>query len=120
MRVPLQIALRNLPPSAMLEKRVRGNAAKLEDFHPRIVSCRVAIEESGLHHRRGRQFEVRIDVRIPGDEIVVNRAHSEDVYVAVRDAFDAVKHRLQEAARIMRGETKGRGKEGAESGGEKT
>lgn len=105
-RVPLQIALRNLPHSAALEERIRESAAKLEEFHPRIVSCRVAIEASGKHRRNGRQYEVRIDVRVPGEELVANRAHSEDVYVAVRDAFNAVKHQLQEHAKIARGDTK--------------
>jgi len=105
-KIPLQIAVRNLPHSPALEERVRESAAKLEEFHPRIVSCRVAIEESGMHHRRGRQFEVRVDVRVPGDQIVANRSHGEDVYVAVRDAFDAMRHQLQEAARITRGDTR--------------
>jgi len=106
MRIPLQITVRNLPHSAALEERIRESAAKLEEFHPRIVSCRVAIEASGKHRRSGRQFEVRIDVRVPGDELVVNRAHSEDVYVAVRDAFNAARNQLQERAQIVRGDTK--------------
>lgn len=105
-KIPLQIAVRNLPRSDALEERIREGAEKLEEFHPGIVSCRVAVEASGKHRRNGRQFEVRIDVRVPGDELVANHAHSEDVYVAVRDAFDAVKHQLQEAARIVRGDTK--------------
>jgi len=118
-KIPLQIAVRNLPRSAALEERVRENAAKLEEFHARSVSCRVAIEASGKHRSKGRQFEVRIDVRVPGGEIVANRAHDEDVYVAVRDAFNAVRHQLQETARIVRGDTKAhRTPPGEESGEE--
>lgn len=121
MRIPLQITVRNLPHSAALEERIRESAAKLEEFHPRIVSCRVAIEASGKHRRSGRQFEVRIDVRVPGEELVANRAHSEDVYVAVRDAFNAAKHQLQERAQIVRGDTKAhRTMPGREPGEEQT
>ena len=121
MKIPLQIAVRNMPHSAVLEERIRENAAKLEEFHTRIVSCRVAIEASGKHRSKGRQFEVRIDVRVPGDELVANRAHNEDVYVAVRDAFNAVRHQLQETARIVRGDTKAhQTTPDEEAGGEET
>ena len=121
MKIPLQIAVRNLPRSPALEERVREGVAKLEEFHPRIVSCRVAIEKSGMHRRHGGQFEVRIDVRVPGEEIVANRAHGEDVYVAVRDAMNAVRHQLQETARNVRGEDKTpRAAPGEEPDGEQT
>ena len=45
---------------------------------------------------------------MPGQEIVVNHEHDEDVYVALRDAFDAAKRRLEDYARIRRGETRTR------------
>jgi ribosomal subunit interface protein len=121
MKIPLQIAVRNMPHSAALEERIRENAAKLEEFHARIVSCRVAVEASGKHRNKGRQFEVRIDVRVPGEELVANHAHNEDIYVAVRDAFNAVRHQLQETARIVRGDTKAhQAAPGEKPGGEET
>jgi len=106
MEVPLQIVVRNFPHSAALEARVRESVAKLEEFHPRIVSCRVTIEESSRHQRQGRQLQVRIDVRVPGKEIAVNREHDEDVYVALGDAFDAARRQLEDAARVARGDVK--------------
>jgi cold shock CspA family protein len=49
---------------------------------------------------------VSIDLRVPGKEIVANRDHHEDVYVALRDAFDAAKRQLEETVRLQRGEVK--------------
>jgi ribosome-associated translation inhibitor RaiA len=51
---------------------------------------------------------VRIDVTVPGREIVINHDHDEDVYVALRDAFDAARRQLEDYARIRRGETRDR------------
>jgi len=109
MQVPLQITVRDFPQSEALEARIREKAAKLGEFHPRMTSCRVTVEELHKHHQQGRHFQVSLDVRVPGSEIVVNRAHHEDVYVALRDAFDAVKRRLEEVPRVKRGHARARG-----------
>ena len=109
MQIPLQITVRDFPQSEALEVRIREKAAKLEEFHPHITSCRVTVEELRKHHQQGRHFQVSLDVRVPGREIVVNRAHDEDVYVALRDAFDAAKRQLEEVARVKRGDVKARG-----------
>jgi ribosomal subunit interface protein len=106
MQVPLQITVRDFPQSEALEARIRDKAAKLGEFHPRITSCRVTVEELRKHHQQGRHFQVSVDVRVPGKEIVANRAHHEDVYVALRDAFDAAKRQLEEVARLKRGDVK--------------
>jgi ribosome-associated translation inhibitor RaiA len=42
---------------------------------------------------------VRIDLKVPGKEIVVNRDHDEDIYVALRDAFDVARRQLEDHAR---------------------
>lgn len=106
MQVPLQITTRGIAHSEALEAHIRDKAAKLEEFHPRITSCRVTVEELAQHHRQGKQFQVRIDLRVPGHEVVANRDHAEDVYVALRDAFDSVKRQLEETVRLRRGEVK--------------
>ena len=106
MQIPLQITVRDVQHSEALEARIRDKAAKLEQFHPRIMSCRVTVEESHKHRNQGRHFQVRVDVRVPGREIVANRDHAEDPYVALREAFDAAKRQLEELARSQRGEVK--------------
>ena len=106
MQTSLQITVRDMSRSEALEQRIREKAEKLEQFHPRITSCRVLVEAAGRHHHQGCQFNVRLDIRVPGREIVATRDHDEDVYVALRDAFDAAGRQLEEVAREMRGDVK--------------
>ena len=107
MQVPLQITVNDMSHSAALDARIREKAAALERFHSRITSCRVTVSEFSKHHRKGRQFQVQIDVHVPGHgEIVSNRHHHEDVYVALRDAFASTTRQLEDFARERRGEVK--------------
>ncbi|HVP07946.1 MAG TPA: HPF/RaiA family ribosome-associated protein [Burkholderiales bacterium] len=106
MQIPLQITYRDIGHSDALEAHIRDKAAKLEEFYPRITSCRVVVEERDRHHHQGKQFTVKLDIRVPEHEVVVDRDHHEDVFVALRDAFDAAKRRLEDVARVQRGDTK--------------
>ncbi len=135
MKIPLQITFRDMEPSPAIESNVREKAAKLDDLYPGILGCRVIIEAPHRHHHKGKAYAVRIDLTVPGAELVVNRApkrlaaarlnHSEepdkdftevhepskhaaheDVYVAIRDAFNAAGRKLQDHARRRRGKVK--------------
>ena len=111
MRQPLQINFRDIPKSDAVEARVREKAEKLDKFYDKIMTCSVMIEAPHGHHHKGNLYHVRIDLTVPNGEIVINRdpkdnhAH-EDVYVAIRDAFDAARRRLQDYARKQRGDVK--------------
>jgi len=96
MEIPLQLTWRGLERSEAIEAAVRDAANKLHQFHPRIVSCRVVLEQSDRHKRHGRQFAVRLDVRAPRTEIAINKEHDEDVYIALRDAFFDARRKLDE------------------------
>ncbi len=106
MYIPLQITIRGIEHSDALETHIREKAEKLDEFFDRIMSCRVVVEVPHKHQHQGKQFNVRLDIGVPGSEIVVNRDHAEDVYVALRDAFDAAKRQLEDYARKMRGDIK--------------
>jgi ribosomal subunit interface protein len=106
MQIPLQITMRDMERSDALEAAIHAHAAKLEQFHSRITRCRVTVEQLHRHHQQGRHFSVKFEMRIPGREIVATREHDEDVYLALRDAFDAAKRQLEDAARELRGEVK--------------
>lgn len=106
MDLPLQITLRGVPRSDALDAAIREKAAKLQQFYDHIASCRVVVEVPGRHQHQGKQFVVRVDLKVPGQEIAVNRDHHEDVYVALRDAFDAARRQLQDFAREQRGDVK--------------
>ena len=105
MQIPLQITFRNLDPSPAVRQRVVDYVSKLEHFHSRIVSCRVVIRAANRRHRKGRLFNVKIDSRIPGCELVVDHEH-EDIYLAIHDAFGTVERQLEDMARRRRGEVK--------------
>lgn len=111
MQLPLQVTFRNMEPSEAIEAKIHERAARLERFAQHIMSCRVVIEAPHKHHHQGKIFHVRIDTKVPGDELVVSRDpgehHShEDVYVAIRDAFDAMQRQLEDFVRRQRGDTK--------------
>ncbi|RFC39688.1 MAG: ribosomal subunit interface protein [Candidatus Nitrotoga sp. CP45] len=106
MQTPLQITVRNIEHSDALETRIRDKAQKLEEFCKHIMSCRAVVEAPHKHHHQGKQFNVRIEIGVPGNEIVVNRDHHDDVYVALRDAFNAAKRQLEDYARKIRGDVK--------------
>ncbi len=113
MQRPLQILLRDLPPSPALEADIRERVAKLEQFHPHVTGCRVTVEPAGKHKHQGRPYRVRIDIDVPGSVIVADRDAHEDVYVALRDGFDAAKRMLEDYARRQRGDTKAHAPEAA-------
>jgi ribosomal subunit interface protein len=106
MQTPLQMTVRGIDHSNAMEAHIRGKVDKLEEFFDHITSCRVVVELPHKHQHQGKQFNVRIDIGVPGSEIVVNRDHSEDVYVALRDAFDSAKRKLEDYARKLRGDVK--------------
>lgn len=106
MKLPLQIVLRDIPQSDAVETAIREKVDKLDHFYPHIMSCRVTVEIPGKHKQQGKDFSIRIDISVPGSEIVVNREHGEDVYVVMRDAFDAAKRQLEDYGRKQRGDVK--------------
>ena len=111
MDVPLQVSFRNMDRSEAVEARVREKAEKLEKYYGHLTSCRVMVEAPERRHHKGKLFHVRIELGVPGKELVVSRhpknkhAH-EDVYVAVRDAFDAARRRLEDHVRKRNGQVK--------------
>lgn len=106
MQTSLQITVRDIPHSDALETHIRAKVKKLEELFAQLVSCRVVVEVPHRHKQQGKHFNVRIDLGVPGNAIVVNRDHHEDPYVALRDAFDAAKRQLEDYARRLRRETK--------------
>jgi len=111
MHVPLQIAFHNLDRSEAVKALIEEKVESLERFFGRITSCRVVVEAPHRHHRRGNQYLVRIDLAVPGGEIVVNRdppkhTDSSDLHVAIRDAFEAAQRQLEDHARRHRHQVK--------------
>jgi cold shock CspA family protein len=109
--LPVQVTFRNTEHSDFIEAEVRKKAAELDRFSDRIMSCRVVVEAPNRRHQKGNLYAVRIDLTLPGKEIVVthsgplDHAH-EDAHVAIRDAFLAATRQLEDHMRKSRGQTK--------------
>ena len=106
-----QITFRGVPHSDAVEQRIREKVERLEKFYDHIIAIRVMVDAAHHRHHKGNLYHIRIDVSVPDKEIVVSHdnhdkhAH-EDVYVAIRDAFDAAQRQLEDYARIRRGDVK--------------
>jgi cold shock CspA family protein len=129
MEVPLQITFRNMEPLPEAEQLISAEARKLETFHNRIIGCRVAGEISPGHRRKGQLYHVRIDLTLPGKELVIKHEPSlskeirqtpigkmkkrlevaiphRNLNLAITDAFKSAGRRLQDYARRQRGDVK--------------
>ncbi|WP_193367633.1 HPF/RaiA family ribosome-associated protein [Pelagibius marinus] len=111
MQTPLEITFRNMDHSDAVEARIREKVGKLEQVYDRITACRVRVEAINRQHTKGNLFQVNIELSVPGKQVMVgrnpgkNHAH-EDVYVAVRDAFNAARRRLEDHSRRKSGKVK--------------
>lgn len=111
MPIPMQITFRDMEPSPAIEERIRERAERLAHFADRITHCHVVVQAPHRHQHQGRLYQVHVDLSVPGAHLAVTRQpesrHThEDVYVAVRDAFDAARRQLEDHIRRQRGEVK--------------
>ncbi len=107
MNRPLQIVYRDFERTESVDDYVHKQFDKLLEHAERMQSCRVAIESPHKHKLHGRHFRVRIDMTVPGAEIVVDRSpdegrEHENAYAAIDDAFEHAVRRLTEHARRLR------------------
>jgi ribosome-associated translation inhibitor RaiA len=124
---PVQVSFHKMDVSPGLEDEIRSRAAWLESFYPGIIGCRVVLSVPHRHRRRGRSVHVRIELSVPGEDVVVNHepapdrtdssaprkrdeldGRHKDAHVAIREAFDVARRRLEDAARRQRGDVKTR------------
>jgi cold shock CspA family protein/ribosome-associated translation inhibitor RaiA len=111
MQSPLQITFRNIASAPAVEALIRERVQALEHYCGRLIGCRVIVEESARRQHQGKLYHVRVDLTVPGREIVIKRDPSEhhaheDILVAVHDAFDAAQRKLQDYTRTGRGDVK--------------
>ena len=107
MKLPLQVSFRDMVPLPSLDGEIRRRVAKLERFVPELISCHVVVQASANRHRQGHVYAVKVDVRIPGDEVFTGKHQAdEEIGVAVHGAFDAMTRRLQDYVRRSRGQVK--------------
>jgi ribosomal subunit interface protein len=113
MQLPPQVSFHNIDHSDSLEAYARERAAKLDTFYARITGCHVVVEAPHKHQRTGWHYRVRVDVTVPGGEVVVSHSPdenttNEDAYAAIDEAFDRLGRRLEDHVRRQRGDVKPR------------
>ncbi len=129
MQVRPTVTFRGFHPFPGLEADVQRRIDRLTTYYASIVACRVLVELAHRHHESGNRFHVRIELTVPGEQIAVTHEHGlhataqdtdaeratkqdetdperQHALVAVRQAFDVARRRLQDYARRQRGVVK--------------
>ena len=95
-----QIVFRNIDQTDALEDAVEKRINKLERYCDQIITGRVVLDSPHNNHHKGKVYSVSLEIRTPSKEVRVNQeqhdnhAH-EDLYVAIRDAFNAAERQLK-------------------------
>jgi ribosomal subunit interface protein len=110
MATPVRIVFRDIPPSLAVRQVVEEKLEKLARSNE-IIGGEVAIEAPHRAHHQGIHYRVRLDLQVAGGELVYGRDANddgghEDVYVAIRDAFDAMSRQMQKHTERRRGKVK--------------
>ena len=95
MRTNVQIIYRKIDHSDSVNSYITKRLAKIERIIDDITLCRVVIEAPHQDHHKGQRYHITVDLALPNQEIVVSNDHHdksnhEDMYVALRDAFNAL------------------------------
>jgi len=106
MLLPPEIRTRGVPLTETDQEEIRRRAAQLDKYYDRITSCRVALDAPAAHHHRGGPYTLRIELRVPGTVLVVDRMQEEQLKHAIQGGFDAARRRLEDYARRQRGAEK--------------
>ena len=109
--IPFQITFRDFESSESVWLAIEDRIEKLERFKSRATNCEVIVSKPHRHNSHGQIYHVEIRLRVPGHNIFINRererneAHT-DVFITIRDAFDALERRLEDFVRVRRGNVK--------------
>lgn len=102
----IQVTFRDLPYSQAIDNCIHEHAEKLSQYYDRFIRCNVVLTIPQNHKHQGKLYNIRINLAVPGKEIVVTHQEDEDVYVAIRDAFNALTRQVEDYLRKRRGDVK--------------
>ena len=101
-----QVTFRGLSPSSSIVDVVFRKAKKLGVIAPQLEGCHVVIEVSGRGSQRRQEY--RVSVHLSGGTIAARRstrhATNDNVYVALRDVFEATRRQLETRGVRSRGQ----------------
>lgn len=109
--IDFKIQYLGFPESDFVTNAVWDYIEHLEKIYKPIMSCNVIISHPHHKKHKGGIYHVKIRLHMAGGDIIIDResennhAH-EDVYVAIRDAFDSAKRKLEDFTRVREGRVK--------------
>lgn len=106
---PVTVNYIGMDPSDAVTTKALDNVQRLQRHYPDLRACHVRVQLDHKHQHQGRRFTVTLDATLTDCELTVNHVHQEDVYVALRDAFDALQHQIDHTVSRRRGEVKHHG-----------
>ena len=95
-----QVVFHNIDQSDALNESVQKRIEKLRRFSSDIIGGRVVLDSPHNNLHKGKVYSVAIEIHTATKPVVVtqeqhdNHAH-EDLYVAIRDAFNAAERQLK-------------------------
>ena len=98
----IQITFHDIRRSPALSARIRDLGERLENHWAEMIHCRVFVAHEAAPGTRERLYKVSVGVRLPGRELTATGQHAQDVYFALREAFDSMRRQLNEAAPMRR------------------
>ncbi len=107
MQRPVQVTYRGLTSSPAIDDAIQKRADKLEQLELGVTAVDVVVSMPSHHHRKGNFVHVRVDLEVHGKRVVTDREperklEHKDVYLAIRDAFDAAERRVHNLHARMR------------------
>jgi cold shock CspA family protein/ribosome-associated translation inhibitor RaiA len=115
LQVPLEIAFHNIASSQRAEQEIRARVADLERLYPRLVSCRVRIDQRAKDLTGTIPPVVHIELGIPGrsdlvvshePEHLLRKYRHPDVHKAITEAFRIAERQLLDLKQRRDGRTK--------------
>lgn len=95
-----QVVYHNIDQTDAISEAVQKRITKLERFCDQIINGRVVLDCPHNNHHKGKVYSVSLEIHTSSREVRVNQeqhdnhAH-EDLYVAIRDAFNAAERQLK-------------------------
>ncbi len=96
----IQVVFHNIDQTDALIDAVQRRIVKLKRYCDQIITGRVVLDSPHNNHHKGKVYSVGLEIHTPAVEVRVNQeqhdnhAH-EDLYVAIRDAFNAAERQLK-------------------------
>ena len=96
----LEISFRDIEHSDGIEQTIRDKTAKLTATFDNITGVRAVVAMPHNHSNKGKLAHVSLEIGLPGETVAItndnhDNADHEDMYVAVRDAFDKASRKIR-------------------------